>query len=142
MGSGLDVPPPPSQLDRRSYHPGVTTTADATVVTIEAGSRIALTPHALPEWPVTRVITGRVMWSDGVPAPDATLTITGASREPVVLDQEGRFTLTLPYGALFSLHASASRHVNGRRMSARIPYQEIGRNQRDGPITVVLKVPQ
>jgi hypothetical protein len=32
--------------------------------------------------------------------------------------------------------------VDGRRLSAQNPYQEIGRDEREGPITVVLKLPQ
>jgi hypothetical protein len=44
VGVNLKNPPRPSQLDRRSYHPGVATPAQATVVTVVPESRVRLTP--------------------------------------------------------------------------------------------------
>src|SRR6185503_2072725 len=52
VGVNLKNPPPPSQVDHRSYHPGVTEPTEATVVTVDAGSRIQLTPFELPDWPL------------------------------------------------------------------------------------------
>jgi hypothetical protein len=49
VGVNLKNPPRPSQPDRRSYHPGVATPAQATVVTIVPGSRIRLTPFQPPD---------------------------------------------------------------------------------------------
>ena len=139
VGVNLKNPPPASQVDHRSYHPGVTDPSTATVVTIDAGSRFQLTPFQLPEWPRDRRFSGVVVWSDGTPAPDAQLTLTGASFERVPLDATGRFSLTLPLGAQFTLTAQASRMVDGRRVSGRSPYRQIGRQDRDAEITVILK---
>lgn len=79
------------------------------------------------------------MWSDGTPAPDARLTLTGASSERVPLDGTGRFSVTLALGAQFALTAQASRTVNGRRVTGNSPYRQIGRQDRDAEITIILK---
>jgi len=142
VGVNLGNPPPASQLDRRSYHPGVTDPPTATKVTVDAGSRIELAPFKLQDWPLVRRISGTVMWSDGVPATDATVTIFGAASERVPLDSAGRFTLTLPYGAQFWVNARASRAVNGVRVQGNSSPLTIGRNDRDGELSVVLKLPR
>jgi hypothetical protein len=139
VGVNLKNPPPVSQLDRRAYHPGVTDPATATVVTIDAGSRIQLASFALPRWPSSRRVSGVVIWSDGAAAPDAHLTVTGARPVPVLLDPAGRFSVTVPYGAQFTLWAQASRVVSGRRVTGSSPYHRIGRNDRDADITLVVK---
>jgi hypothetical protein len=141
IGLHLNVPRPGSPLDRRSYHPGVTAPAEASVVTVAPGSRIELMPFTMPTWPRLRTITGTVKWSDGVAAPNATLLITGVTRERVVLDKAGRFRLTLPYGELFSLRASATRAVDGGPISARSPDHYIELDQRDGEVSIVLPLP-
>jgi hypothetical protein len=139
VGVNLKNPPPPSQVDHRSYHPGVTDPSRATAVTIGAGSRVQLTPFQLPPWPQERRISGVVVWSDGTPALDAQLTLTGARSERVPLDATGRFSVTLPLGAEFGLMAQAGRMVDGRRVSGSSLYRRIGRQDRDAEITIVLK---
>ena len=108
------------------------------MVTVDAGSRIQLTPFQLPDWPLERRISGVVVWSDGAPAPDARLTFTGARPERVPLDATGRFSVTLPLGARFTVTAQGSRTVNDRRVGGTAPYQQIGRNDRDAEIILVL----
>ena len=82
------------------------------------------------------------MWSDGTPAPDAQLSLIGARPERVPVDAAGRFSVTVPLGAQFSLTAQASRIVDGRRVTANSPYRQIERQDRDADITLVLKIPQ
>lgn len=142
IGSNLRNPPPASQIDRRAYHPGVTDSTRATVVTIEAGSRIQLTQFRLPEWPVERRISGTIVWADGVPAPGAELTLHGARAQRVPVDPSGQFNLTLPYGAQFGLQARGVRIVDRRNRSTQSPYRTLGRDDRDTEITLVLPVPQ
>jgi hypothetical protein len=48
VGVNLRNPPRASQVDHRSYHPGVLDWARATVVTIDAGTRVRLTAYQLP----------------------------------------------------------------------------------------------
>jgi hypothetical protein len=139
VGMNLKNPPSTSRVDHRSYHPGVTDPSKATVVTIAAGSRIQLPPLRLPQWPQERRISGVVIWSDGTPAPDARLTLIGADHRQVPLDAAGRFSVTLPLGAQFSLTAQASRMVNGQHVTGNSPYRQIGRQDRDAEIRLVLK---
>jgi hypothetical protein len=138
-GVNLKNPPPASQVDHRSYHPGVTDPSRATVVSIDTGSRVQLTPFQAPQWPQERRISGVVVWSDGTPAPDAQLTLTGARSERVQLDAAGRFSVTLALRAQFTLMAQASRIVDGRRVTGSSPYHQIGRQDREAEITLVLK---
>jgi hypothetical protein len=142
VGVNLKNPPPASQVDHRSYHPGVTNPSTATVVTIDAGSRVQLTPFQLPQWPQERRISGVVVWSDGTPAPDAQLTLTGARSDRVLLDATGRFSVTLPLGAQFTLTAQGSRTVDGRRVTGSSPYLQIGRQDHDAEMTIILKTSQ
>ena len=142
VGVNLKNPPPASQVDLRSYHPGVSEPPRATVVAVEAGSRIQLAPFQLAEPPLERRFTGAVVWSDGTPALEARVTLTGARSEPVAVDATGRFTLTLPLGAQFILSASAPGQVNGRRVIATSLNQQVGRYDRDGGITLVLRLAQ
>jgi hypothetical protein len=138
VGMHLKNPPPASQVDHRSYHPGVTDPSKGTAVTIDAGSRIQLPPFQLPQWPQERRITGVVVWSDGTPAPDAQLTLIGAQPEPVPLDAAGRFSVTLPLGAQFQLTAQASRVVDGQRVTGNSHYHQIGRQNRDADMRIIL----
>ena len=138
VGVNLKNPPPASQVDHRAYYPGVTEPVRATEVPVDAGSRVQLTAFQLPNWPLERRISGVVMWSDGTPAPGVTLTVTGASPQPVSLDAEGRFNISLPLGARFWLHAQGSRMVNGRVVGSQTG-QRIDRNDRDADVTLVLK---
>jgi hypothetical protein len=139
VGVNLKDPPPASQVDRRAYHPGVVTPATATVVPIDGGGLVELPPFALPQWPVDRRFSVVVVWEDGGPAPDANVTLSGARPERVPPDAGGRFTVVLPYGAQFSIQAQSARIVDGRRVSGSSRYQQIGRNDRESEITLVLK---
>jgi hypothetical protein len=138
VGLNLGNPPPPTDLDRRSYYPGVLDAAAATRIAIEPGSRVGLEPLTIPEWPRERRISGTVVFSDGTPAPNATLTVTGAGPQSVPVDGEGRFTVLLPYGADFYLHAGSGRMVDDKWVGAQSRYQRIGRNDKDTAIVVGL----
>jgi hypothetical protein len=93
-------------------------------------------------WPLERTITGVVVWSDGAPAFDAELVLHGAAPTRVPLDTAGRFGVTLPYGARFTLRAQGRREVNGRVRESSDVSTEIGRNDRDRGVQLVLRVPQ
>jgi hypothetical protein len=112
----LKSPPPSSQLDRRLYYPGVARATEAAVITVTSGARVELDPFSLVTPPAARTITGVVRWNDGTLAPDAAVSLTGATRESVRLDAQGRFTLTLPYGSRYYLDIRGSRLVDGRRV--------------------------
>jgi hypothetical protein len=96
----------------------------------------------VPADPVERIITGVVVWSDEVPASDAELVLHGAAPERVPLDAAGRFRVTLSYGARFTLRAEGHREVNGRVRESLEVSTEIGRNDRDRDVQLVLRVPQ
>lgn len=66
----------------------------------------------------------------------------GAAPERMRLDAAGRFRLTLPYGARFTLRAEGRREVNGRMRESLGLSTEIGRNDRDRDVQLMLRVPQ
>ena len=74
---------------------------------------------------------------------DSELVLHGAAPEKVPLDTAGRFRVTLPYGARFTLRAEGRRDMNGRRVRESSDVStEIGRNDRDRDVRLVLRVPQ
>ena len=110
----LDDRPESTEFDRRAYHPGTRVPGEAAIVTVDGPTIVDAGTFRVPSSPVERVITGAVVWSDGVPASDAELVLHGAAPERVPLDPAGRFRLTLPYGARFTLRVEGRREVNGR----------------------------
>jgi hypothetical protein len=131
-----------TDLDRRAYHPGTRVLGEATIVTVDGPTIVDAGTFRVPLDPVERTITGVVLWSDGVPASDAELVLHGAAPERVPLDAAGRFRVTLPYGARFTLRAEGRREVNGRMRESLDESTEIGRNDRDRDVQLVLRVPQ
>jgi hypothetical protein len=138
----LDDRPESTEFDRRAYHPGTRAPGEAKVVTVDGPTIVDAGTFRVPTDPVERTITGVVVWSDGVPASDAELVLHGAAPERVPLDTAGRFRVTLPYGARFTLRAEGRREVNGRVRESPDVSTEIGRNDRDRDVRLVLRVPQ
>jgi hypothetical protein len=142
IGTHLDDRREWTELDRRSYHPGVRAPSQAATITVKSGAISDAGTFRLPADPVERTITGIVLWNDGTPAARARLVVHGAAEEPVPVDGEGRFRLTLPYGAHFTLRASGERAVNGRVRTSSTESTEIGRNHLGGEVRLVLRVPE
>ena len=130
------------EFDRRAYHPGTRVPGKATIVTVDGPTIVDAGTFRVPADPDERTITGVVVWSDGRPAADAILLLHGAAPERVTLDAAGRFRVTLPYGARFTLRAEGRREVNGRMRESSEESTEIGRHDRDREVQLVLRVPQ
>jgi hypothetical protein len=138
----LDDRPESTEFDRRAYHPGTRVPGEATIVTVDGPTIVDAGTFRVPSSPVERVITGAAVWSDGVPASDAELVLHGAAPERVPLNPAGRFRLTLPYGARFTLRVEGRREVNGRARESASGSTEIGRNDRDRDVQLVLRIPE
>ena len=138
---GLDERREPTMLDRRSYYNGTRVAGEARVVTIDGPSIVDIGKFQLPAEPVERTFTGVVSWSDGAPAADAVLILHGAVGQRVALDSSGSFSITLPYGAKFTLRATGSRRLGGR-VGESSATTEIDRYDRDRRIELVLRVPE
>lgn len=138
----LDDRPESTELDRRVYYPGTRVPGEATIVTVDGPTIVDAGAFRVSPDPTERTMTGVVVWSDGVPASDAELVLHGAAPERVPLDAAGRFRVTLPYGARFTLRAQGRREVNGRMRESLDISTEIGRNDRDRDVRLVLRVPQ
>lgn len=142
IGTNLTDPREWTELDRRSYYPGVRLASEAAAITVESGAVADAGTFRLPPEPIERTITGVVLWNDGTPVAGAHLVVHGAVEEPVPVDAEGRFRITLPYGAHFTLRASGRRAVKGRVRTSSTESTEIGRNQLGGEVRLVLRVPE
>jgi hypothetical protein len=112
------------------------------IVRVDGPTIVDAGTFRVPSEPVERTITGVVVWSDGIPASDAELVLHGAAPERVPLDAAGRFRVTLPYGARFTLRAAGRRQVAGRMRESVDVSTEIGRNDRDRDVQLVLRVVQ
>jgi hypothetical protein len=142
LALNLDDHPEPTEFDRRAYHPGTRAPDEATIVTVDGSTIVDAGTFRVPARPIERTITGVVAWSDGTPAADAVLLLHGAAPQQVPLDATGRFRVTLPYGARFTLRANGRREVNGRIRESSEVSVEIGRSDRDRDVQLVLRVPQ
>jgi len=138
----LDDRPESTEFNRRAYHPGTRVPGEATIVTVDGPTIVDAGAFRVPPDPTERTITAVVVWSDGVPASDAELVLHGAAPERLALDAAGRFRVTLPYGARFTLRAQGRREVNGRMRESLDVSTEIGRDDRDRDVQLVLRVPQ
>ena len=138
----LDDRPESTELDRRAYYPGTRVPGEAKIVTVDGPTIVDVGTFRVPAAPVERTISGVVVWSDGAPASDAELLLHGAAPERVPLDAAGRFRVTLPYGARFILRGQGRREVNGRMRESSDVSTEIGRNDRDRDVKLVLRVPE
>lgn len=138
-----DRPEPESmEFDRRVYYPGTRVPGQTRIVRVDGPTIVDAGTFRVPSEPVERTITGVVVWSDGIPASDAELVLHGAAPERVPLDAAGRFRVTLPYGARFTLRAAGRRQVAGRMRESVDVSTEIGRNDRDRDVQLVLRVVQ
>jgi hypothetical protein len=131
-----------TEFNRRVYHPGTRVPGEATLINVDGPTTVDVGVFRVPPDPVERTINGVVVWSDGVPAWDAALVLHGAAPERVPLDGDGRFRVTLPYGARFTLRAQGRRQVRGRMRESPDESTAIGRNDRDRDVRLVLRVPE
>jgi hypothetical protein len=138
----LDDRPESTEVDRRVYHPGTRVLGEAAIVTVDGPTIVDAGTFKVPSDPVERTITGVVVWSDGVTASDAELVLHGAAPQRVPLDPAGRFRVTLPFGARFTLRAKGRREVNGRVRESSDVSTDISRNDRDRDVQLVLRVPE
>jgi hypothetical protein len=137
-----DDRPESTELDPRAYYPGTRVRDEAKIVTVDGPTIVDAGTFRVPSAPVERTITGLVVWSDGVSAADAELVLHGAAPEKVPLDPAGRFRVTLPYGARFTLRAEGRRKVNSHLPENSYASTDIGRNDRDRDVQLVLRVPE
>jgi hypothetical protein len=106
VGVGLQQGVRPGQLDRRRFYTETRDPAAATVVTLESGERLQLSPFRLAPLPADRTVTIVVT----APTPDVArkmrLFLAGATREPLSYNGSP-LELKLSFGAAYSLAAEA-----------------------------------
>ena len=124
LNSGLQE----NQPYARTYLPGVTSKALATIVTVTEGELLSGLTLQMPEPLSQRTVTGVIVWSDGQPVNGASVYLSlmeeGAmsSFSSVQADAQGHFTLKLLEGLQYKV--SAYRQVNGGK-SAQSEYIDI-----------------
>lgn len=117
-----------SQPYARTYYPGVTSKALATVVTVKEGQMLSGLTLQMPAPLSPRTVTGGIVWSDGEPVNGASVYLSlieegeMSSFSSVQADAQGHFTLKLLEGLQYKV--SAYRQVNGGK-SAQSEYIDI-----------------
>ena len=108
----LDDRPESTEFDRRAYHPGTRVPGEAKIVTVDGPTIVDAGTFQLPTLsnePLRASSSGAM----GLRLPTPSWFCTARRRE-VPLDTAGRFRVTLPYGARFTLRAKGRREVSGR----------------------------
>lgn len=104
--SGYDLPPYP-----RTYYPGVTTKAQAAVVSVREGEQLRDLELRLPPRLAEYGVEGFVVWADGRPAPGVNVYVSleedgeRTSHASLRADERGRFTLKVYEGLSYQVSA-------------------------------------
>jgi hypothetical protein len=104
--SGYELLPYP-----RTYYPGVTTKAQAGVVSIKEGERLRDLELRLPPRLAEYGVDGFVVWEDGRPAPGVSIYLSLqeegelSALESIRADERGRFTLKVYEGLSYKVSA-------------------------------------
>ena len=112
------------------HHPGTRVPGEAKIVTVDGPTIVDAGTFQRPRPCRTNHYRGGRLerWGPGFRR-RAGSARRGAGEVP--LDTAGRFRVTLPYGARFTLRAEGRREVNGRVRESSDVSTEIGRNDRD-----------
>jgi len=104
--SGYELPPYP-----RTYYPGVTTKAQAGIVSVKEGERLPNLELRLPPRLAEYSVEGFVVWEDGRPAPGVSIYVSLqeegelSSHASLRADERGRFTLKVYEGLSYQVSA-------------------------------------
>jgi hypothetical protein len=107
----LNSPLQEGQPYARTYLPGVNAKALATIINVKEGDVLSDLTLQLPPPLTQRVVSGVVVWSDGQPAPGASVYLSlmeegeMSSFSSVLTDENGRFTLHLYQGLQYKASA-------------------------------------
>jgi 5-hydroxyisourate hydrolase-like protein (transthyretin family) len=136
----LNSPPQEGQPYPRTYLPGVTSKALATIVKVKEGESLSGLDLQLPAPLSKRTVNGIVTWSDGQPATRASVYVNliedgeMSAFFSVQADESGRFTLQLYQGLQYKVSAYSQ---GPNRKSAQSEYIEVPMLL-DQPLSLVL----
>jgi hypothetical protein len=139
IGTNLGVRVLPGMRSHRRYYPGVIDPAAAQPVEMGVAQRVQLSPFKVPSLPTHRQVRGIVTWPDGRPAMGARITVMGVVPEDQITE-DGRFALTLKYGAAYSISARLTVTVDGRHIAGETPAASVGWEDVDPVLTLVLRL--
>jgi hypothetical protein len=138
---GVFEPPYP-----RTFYPGVEDRAQAGVVTLGEGEKLAGHDLRLTRRLVEREITGVVVWPDGRPAKNASALLVSADQNrrqvgfPSNADEQGRFTLKGFEGETFLVTATVNLE-GGRQMCGGPAEVAVRSGAVVEPVKLVVKTP-
>jgi 5-hydroxyisourate hydrolase-like protein (transthyretin family) len=125
----------------RTYYPGVTSRALATIVSVKEGQSLEGIDLQLPARLTQRTVNGVVVWPDGRPANAVSIYVSlmeegdMSSFATVPADENGKFSLTIYEGLQYKI--SAYRQL-GAGKYVQSEYIEIPLNLENQPIKLVL----
>jgi 5-hydroxyisourate hydrolase-like protein (transthyretin family) len=131
----LEVPYP------RTYYPGAPTRAAAQVITVKEGDDLSGLELLLPAPRQHYEVEGQVVWSDGKPAPDSSVSLTLmedgelTGTTSIRVDAEGRFKLKVFEGMQYQVSAYPD---NARGPEPQSPWVQVPAMHGPGSIKLVL----
>ena len=135
---------PDGQAFPRTYYPGVTSKALATIVSVKEGQSLQRIDIQFPARLTQRTVNGVVVWPDGRPADAVSIYVSlieegdMSSFATVPADENGKFSLTVYEGLQYRV--SAYRQLPLRKY-VQSEYIEIPLNPGNQPIKLVLPAP-
>jgi hypothetical protein len=136
----VDEPPHP-----RTFFPGVEDPAQAEVVRVGEGEKVAGRDIRLARRLVEREVTGVVVWPDGRPAGKGvsvhldSADISWGSVSNTSADEQGRFTLKGWEGGTFLLTATANLEDGKQKCAG--PVEVTLRGEESAPVRLVIRTP-
>lgn len=112
LGVSLQRRMEPETVFPRTFHPGTANLSEATVITVGEGNRQELQPMKLPPPRRRREITGVVVSADGLPVPDALVSLWDGEANwrqvatGIQTEADGRFTFRVLDGLSYIARAS------------------------------------
>jgi len=128
-----------------TFYPQATTAAAAEVITVGEGNRQELQPFTLPPPRRQRELTGVVVWPDGRPAADVSVSLADADESwrqlaaAIRTDGDGGFRFTVSEGASYRVRAYADIPGEPKPRQAMVVSEPFVVTDGMPPVRVVLK---
>ena len=129
----------------RTFYPGATTASAAEVITVGEGNRQELQPFTLPPPRRQREIVGFVVWPDGRPANDVSVSLADADESWLQLaagirtEGDGSFRFTVYEGGGYRVRAYADIPGEPKPRQAMVVSEPFVVTDGMAPVRVVLK---
>jgi len=148
LGLNLNSFSPTDSPYPRTYYPGASDLAHATIIEMGEGQKLSNYDLRLPPKLIERLIKGVVLWPDGRPAVGANVYLEEVGTGPslsggVEVDQEGHFSLKGYDGVEYAVFAYTELNGDGKRMFRQMHAEpvEVVATEKPEPVQLVITSP-